>query len=711
MTEKEFLQRLKTDADTLTPPSSLSPEAIEEMLKKENPPMKKKTTFYRTAARFGSLAAIFVLGITVVWQSNQISSLKQEHDSSTPPVFTAIETEQNAKENTAASRTISGKAAASSKDSGSEMDAASDKDSASEISAASDINADSGKRSVSEKNAAADPFTYASSYEEIYNTLKEKLGTSLYARDGVEAAAGIQMYSVESVEDSASVSAVETASVDDLSFSGTNLQEAGVDEGDIVKTDGTYLYVLKQDLTCSILKADKDQITLCAEIAPDASSLSNPSIHALYLDGDVLSLILTGTQSALNEEDSVYYTSSSRISMLYTYDISDRTSPKLLGSVTQDGRYASSRKTGQYLYLFTQYTPAISENYADSTMVPKINGKDIPASSFYIPEHLMDRTYLVISSIDLEHPDSILDQKVLVSGANHFYVSTEHIYIASENYDTDELTTEIVKFRYQDGSISGVAVGSVRGWLNNSFSLNEYNGYLRVVSTYCSSATDWSDHNALTILDASMQEVALLDDLAPNETIRSARFLGDTCYFVTFRETDPLFCVDLTIPEQPQVLSELKVTGFSSYLHFYGEDLLLGLGYEADENTGEITGVKLSMFDLSDPANLHETDRTVLSGITWAPAIEDYKAVLVDPEKNLIGFYCDDRYMLYSYEKESGFNRELIYDFMEDDLNGIAQSDTMRGLYIEDTLYLIGDGFAAAFDLTDGCKKQSVLRF
>ena len=150
--------------------------------------------------------------------------------------------------------------------------------------------------------------------------------------------------------------------------------------------------------------------------------------------------------------------------------------------------------------------------------------------------------------------------------------------------------------------------------------------------------------------------------LASGETIRSARFLGDTGYFVTFRQTDPLFRVDLSDPASPKITGELKISGFSSYLHFYGENLLLGIGYEANETTGETTGIKLSMFDLSDPDEIREVNRIVIPGITWAPAIDDYKSILVDAEKNLIGFYCDGRYLVYSYDSENGFDRMLVYD-------------------------------------------------
>ena len=345
-----------------------------------------------------------------------------------------------------------------------------------------------------------------------------------------------------------------------------------------------------------------------------------------------------------------------------------------------------------------------------------------------MPESLHDSAYLVISSVDTAAPGKTLDSKILVSGATDYYVSPENIYIANEHYNGSysTSTTELIKFHYEDGTITGVAAGVVKGALNDSFSLNEYNGMLRVVSTYEGDAfsgvrefvgdllntyyeDNWIEHNALYVLDENLQTVSLIDDLAEGETIRSARFFGDTGYFVTFRQTDPLFSVDLSDPANPKILGELKISGFSSYLHFYGENLLLGIGYEADEETGVTSGLKLSMFDISDPTNVKEVNRYTIPGVTWCPAIEDYKAIMVSPEKNLFGFFCDDRYLLFSYDAENGFTRELLYDFFADGFSNTAEYNNLRGLYIDDAFYLAGDAFVITFDMENGFEKAAVL--
>ena len=316
----------------------------------------------------------------------------------------------------------------------------------------------------------------------------------------------------------------------------------------------------------------------------------------------------------------------------------------------------------------------------------------------------------------------------IVSGATEYYVSPENIYIANEHYNGSysTSTTELVRFHYEDGTITGTATGVIKGTLNDSFSMNEYNGMLRVVSTYEGDSLsgvrefvgdllntyyedNWIEHNALYVLDENLQTVGYIGDLAEGETIRSARFFGDTGYFVTFRQTDPLFSVDLSDPANPKILGELKIDGFSSYLHFYGENLLLGIGYDADAETGITNGLKLSMFDISDPTDVKEVNRYTIPGVTWCPAIEDYKAIMISPEKNLFGFFCDDRYLAFSYDPENGFTRELLYDFFADGFSTAAEYNNLRGLYIGNTFYLAGDAFVITFDMKKEFEKTAVL--
>lgn len=770
MNEKEILQKIKEDAESLTPPPSLSPEAIDRMLREhtaaqeapeaahmvteENPGITRTSTEgipetthtatkegtetayteqnprvssitekhrrSRRIAQFGSIAAVFALAILACTQSGL--GLRRSGQKDTTQAVTEQEDAVLQAEAEQANTVLQAEAGAG-------------------VAAQVTADADAGVPEADVESSSYAPvreaLTYADSYEEIYRALYEQFGRNnlyrgLYSpQDSVDGMAmgeemaiekgmGIAMdYDMTSDSTAAQSAAGDTGA--DADFSQTNVQEAGVDEADIVKTDGEYIYILRQDAALAIVRADGADTEVVSLTKLDAAGADSLSVHEMYVDGDTLSVIVSAYTSSLESDGDVYYTDCAEQTMILTYDISDRSEPVPAGAVAQDGYYEDSRKNGSFLYLFTWYNPTVAETYDQSVIVPRVNGVQLPAHDFYLPESLQDSSCLVISSVDTANPAQTLDSKVLVSGASHYYVSAENIYIANEHYGnvSGSVTTELVKFHYEDGMITGVAAGTVPGYLNNSFSLNEYQGMLRVVSTYYGEDTDsltsafaggnQTEHNGLFILDESLRTVGSVKNLAEDETIRSARFFGDTGYFVTFRQTDPLFSVDLSDPANPRILGELKLSGFSSYLHFYGEDLLLGIGYEADEETGIISGLKLSMFDISDPANLKELHRFVLPGITWCPAIEDYKAILVSPEKNLFGFFCDDRYMVFSYDPENGFTRELLYDFYSDILSGQAQYYSMRGLYIGETFYLVGDTFVVSFDMAHSFEKESVI--
>lgn len=759
MDEKKMLDLLRKQAEEIDPPESLSPDAIEQMLAKQKKEIKeaepkeqkkekegqdmadqKKDTGkhrkkfpYRMIAELGSMAAIFVLGVTVYSQSRQITQLKQpsvtvqqpETETEKAEVGEAkAEAEQTAEkavkaemeqttEKAVKAETEQTTERAVKAETGSETEPAADATEASENATF-----------MQESSNLEDTLTYASGYQEIYDRLYElfQSNTILYDYDTLDG--GLDPRSVTYMAEE-SASDVSTAATEDrVDYSKTNIQEAGVDEGDIIKTDGTWIYILKQDGSFSIVRANDGAPKVESTTKLEKTGLSNRELREMYLDGDRLIIVEEGICTALEKDNELYRTSTGYQTVLSVWDITDRTQPEQIGMLRQDGHYKDSRKNGDFVYLFTSYMPYIAETYEESTIVPRINGDEVAYNQFYLPEKPASENYLIISSVDITKPEEVKDQKVLVSGADSFYVSTENIYVTNENYNSgkDTVVTEIAKFHYKDGRITGVAAGSVKGYLNDSFSLNEYDGTLRVVSTYYDET--WEEWNALYILDEKLQQLSAIEDLAQGETIRSARFFGTTGYFVTFRQTDPLFSVDLSDPENPKVLGELKISGFSSYLHFYGENLLLGIGYEADENTGSTTGLKLSMFDISDPANVKEVSRTVLPGMTWCPAIEDYKSILVDPDKNLIGFYCDKRYFVYSYDETDGFTRKLLCDFYGDEFLGVSDQseqgtsgiaatvdyDNMRGLYIGDYLYLAGNDFVAVYDMKDGFSMEKVMK-
>lgn len=499
-------------------------------------------------------------------------------------------------------------------------------------------------------------------------------------------------------------------------YSTTNIQELGVDEGDIVKTDGQYIYILKTDSSIQILEADGAKVQKKGQII---NVKKNAEIaEEMYVSGDRLILIADYAAAELDEvtEDVIDVRRTSGVKV-YTYDISDRSKPGCLGVVKQEGAYNGSRLVDGYLYIYTDCYKngiwlddgsALEEGYEKTSYFPSVGGSLLEAGEIYIPKTIQDTNYMVFGSVDLKNPNKIKDQKAVMSMSYLYYVSTNSIYLTQQEWNTGEDSTTIIKMDFEDGDITPKAAGVVRGSIKDSFSMNEYDGYLRVVTTSWGSSQTC---NHLYVLDERMDIAGYIEDLAWNETIQSARFLGDAGYFVTYRNMDPLFSVDLSDPYNPQILGELKITGFSSYLHFYGENLLFGLGHESDPNTGELLGLKLSMYDISDSGNVQEVHKLVLK-LDDSVALSNYKSLLIDPAKNLIGFVGEDNnynendryessYYLCKYDPEQGFVNLLTEEL------GSDHTYFTRGIYIGDTFYLakVYDNTLVSYDMKQGYAK------
>ena len=533
-------------------------------------------------------------------------------------------------------------------------------------------------------------YSQVDSEEELYDALKDcQYQTSYYARGGL----GDQVMLLEesAVSDTASSSADTGAVSSSTDYSQTNVREAGVDEGDVVKTDGKYLYILKSDSSVKIVDIQSSEMELVSTVTLDQL---NESIEEIYLEDNQLILVTSGYDSSMEEQESdVYTVDRYTYAAVSVYDISDREHPQQTGRMTQEGTYRQSRKNGNYFYLLTQYSPSIGESVDDSDVMPLVNEEKVTVNNIYLPSDLNQPDYLVVSGTDLSDLQNPVSTKAIVSGASDFYMSTDSLYICCQNWEHGKSSTQILKFSCVDGEITASNMAELPGYLNDTFSLDEYDGYLRVLTTEDGNG----ESNNLFVLDEDMNTISTIRDIASGETIRSARFVGDMGYFVTFRQTDPLFCVDLSDPENPEILSELKISGFSSYLHMYGENRLLGIGYEADEDTGIQTGVKLSMFDISDPENVTEENKYVIKDAYYLPFDYNYKAITIDADKNLIGFVCDEEYMVFRYDEEKGFENVLTYTMSDN--NYWDGQEACRGVYAGGRFYIVDREKVLMFDM------------
>ena len=488
--------------------------------------------------------------------------------------------------------------------------------------------------------------------------------------------------------------------------SDTTVQVAGVDEADIVKTDGKYIYILSyaENSGGRIVKI----VDVTGEKPKQLASIKNIGIFAsdMYLSGDRLIIIGNG-----NYGDA--YTTGDFVSsecFAAIYDISDPNNPKELIRLKQSGDYYDSRLIDGRLYMISNFfiNGSAIKRSEEESFVPSVACKDyngaVAAESVHFYNTCNSPQYTVICGYDIKDGALCGTQSVL-GGSYAVYANTENIITCG--YTDSDGFTQVARFTLDGGKIDLKATGQLKGTLLNQFSIDEYKGYFRFVLTdynynsktepeqtgdTVSSSSVWvssTEVNSLVILDGELKETGKITDLAPGERVYSVRFMGDTAYFVTFRQVDPLFSADLSDPQNPKIIGSLKIPGFSSYLFPYG-DKLLGIGQNADEKTGKTGLMKLSMFDISDPANVTESSKTDISAY-YSEALYNHKATLADYGKNIIGFpvYGDYgiEYYVYSY-KDGSFSQRLGAKL------DVKNQDTCRGLYIGNVFYI-----AAAYEL------------
>lgn len=584
--------------------------------------------------------------------------------------------------------------------------AASSMDSAAGVPSESDESADGG----AEESLIAS----AESYDEIYKYIQaEREQTESDA--GISSRFGIMEESASTADSASAGSASNSGSAasaggSGTSYSDTNVREEGVGEADIVKTDGSSLYIVNGQ-TVEIVGIESAEMEELAEIR----MADDCYIIELYVQDDRLVIMYTRTEHSVDEDG--YYSNYRDYTNALVYDISDRTNPVKMGNISQSGYYNTMRVRDGYVYVISNFYADTAAPRADTAAyIPEVQGSAMAASDIYMPQRQMGDQYTVITSFSLEDPSEKTDSKAVFGSSGMCYVSTENIYVTEGWYgqnDAEVTQTSIRKVAYKDGILQGEAQTKVDGTLNDSFSIDEYNGYLRLVTTVSPISSggigiarffgedterQQEDSNSLYVLDENLEIVGEIHDLAKDESVYSARFMGEVGYFVTFKQVDPLFSVDLSDPSAPQIIGELKIPGFSEYLHPYGDGQLLGIGMDVDEESVTTDGVKISMFDISDPADVKEEENYVLEDLYGTDVAYNYKAVFVDVEKNLFGFmaYGDTtKYFIFTYD-ENGFREVFSRE--------LTLFGDVRGLYAGDRFYLVNGNTVESFTM-DGFQK------
>jgi len=418
----------------------------------------------------------------------------------------------------------------------------------------------------------------------------------------------------------AEVNRFSIVATDVMEYSKTNIQAAGVDEADIVKTDGTYLYVASNN-SLFILKAYPPEE---AEILCRISF--NGTLGEIFLYGNKLAIL--GSPATYPYDP--YYRPPIFIddkTLVKVYDISDRSNPVLARNFSISGNYFDSRMINEYVYLIVSQPAYL---LYDTLVLPKTYSTDgmeeMNASQIYYA-NVSDNSYVFTTVVAINIQNDIQEpthETFLLGATSCMYVSPNNIYIT---FWTQGGKTLIYRIRIENEIIKSEARGEVPGSILNQFSMDEYNGYFRLATT---AWIDGTSQNNVYVLDMNLTMVGTLENIATGETIYSVRFMGDRGYIVTFRQVDPFFAIDLQNPYNPKVLGVLKIPGYSSYLHPYDERHTIGIGKDG-------SALKMSLFDVSNVTHPREIDNYQVSG-RWSnsPILSDHKALLFNSSKNLL---------------------------------------------------------------------------
>lgn len=528
--------------------------------------------------------------------------------------------------------------------------------------------------------------------------------------------------------------AVTDGGMGDAVYSETNVQVDGVEEGDILKNDGAYLYVLRWttergyvdivDIRDKAQMRSVSQIEVCrAETVDGTSTYTN--ISELFITGDTLTVLYTASSYSVSGEMPEIYgagTAGTTKTVAAVYDVTDRAAPVLRYTYAVDGSLISSRMTDSTLLLVTEYSVPLYKNDSDlkNASVPcfyKDNVKTrFPVNTVCLTANTESQSYLTVTLLDTASDGTNAQMKAVLGGGTDIYCTDSVLLVAARDH-TDAVTysnmagdeiasfvpgavdTRLFAFSLSDG-IRYQGSTEIDGTLLNQFSMDAYNGYYRI-------ATTAEDGSCLTVLNESLETVGELRGIAPGEDIYAARFMGDTAYLVTFYQTDPLFVLDLSDPASPRVTGELKIPGFSSYLHPYAENLLIGIGTAGDEN-GATGQLKISLFDVGNMQEPKEISAVVFDDRAFSDSAAqyDHHAYLSLSDGTFAipvtesGPLTDPHSFACVLTVEDGELR-VLETYSPDTATHLAYTVT-RITYAGSTLYTLSDTALVAFDRSTG---------
>lgn len=543
-------------------------------------------------------------------------------------------------------------------------------------------------------------------------------------------------------------------------YSTTNIQVENVDEADITKTDGDYIYSLSENNVIITDVREPEQSKIVAKIS-DGTSNTVPEDLILY--NNKLIVIYQKIKSNFS-----FYTKYNSTNTTYVgvYDISNKEKPLKVKNFEIEQPYYTSRCIEGRLYVIS--TGKLRTENDNVVTYYKEDGKKIDKeyNNIYKIKDLDTNSITILSMLDLNNLEQAVQVNSYLMDVQNAYISENNMYLLDEKYEggssyslpkisdifglkgllgvfnTEDnynntkrgYYTNIYKFSLeQNGSIKFANKSKEKGKTINQFSIDEYNDNLRV-------AINSNDGSKIVVYDNNMKKIGETENLAEGENMYSSRFMGNRAYLVTYKTIDPLYVIDLSNPYEPEVLGELKIPGYSTYLHPYDENHIIGIGMQTEEKvnrnsngkvistTATITGMKMALFDVTDvnmPVQMSET--IIGDSRTTSAILNNHKALLFSKEKQLLAIpvnnykedfkvittsdeyesiienynsfqepYVSEGYFVYNINLTEGFSLKgtIIHpNKKESKYSYNTNSRLLRGLYIDDNLYTISEDY------------------
>ena len=604
-----------------------------------------------------------------------------------------------------------------------------------------------------------------SSCEDLQKKFEEAQSSRNYYYDGVVPMEAVtSMDSTNAVKTEAAPAPTESEETSDGNYSQTNVQVKGVDEADIVKTDGEYVYMVNGN-SVKVIKAYPPENMLELDSLDFDDDMFTP--RDMYVDGD--KLVVLGhsayTYYPVYRMDAItmpypYY--GGGISDVYIFDISDKTNIKEFRSLKFEGSYSQSRKIDDMIYMVLTrpgFVPYDTIETADEILPHYRDTNDDVAKPLvtcgeikYVPA-FESANYLMVIGIPINEASGDISKEVVLGSAENVYSSRNNMYIATNewnwDYRTSSETTNIYKFSLDKNTVEFKGKGKVPGTILNQFSMDENGDDFRIATTK-GNTWDGTSSNNVYVLDSAMEMTGKLEGIAPGEAIHSTRFMGDRLYMVTFKKTDPFFVIDMSDSKGPRILGKLKIPGYSDYLQPYDDNHIIGFGKDTveateaeqldwDQDFAWYQGIKVAMFDVTDVTSPKQMFTEVIGDRgSDSPLLYDHKALLFDKEKDLFAFpvtvaelsdevkndpnasgseYGDIIFQgayVYGIDLDDGFN--LKAKITHYDENEVAEKsgyywygnkDIQRILYIGKFLYTVSNGMIMANDMGDNFAEEN----